>query len=139
MGSEVEVDNKQSPLDALVASFEGKAIHVAKLRAAALLWLDIRQTVLCDLSANSSRLSASGNEWPSGRGHEDALAQTRFLRDLMAFLAHEAEQLSGGDAEQLVWAALDEQAKKWGFPPEADWNNRDDNGGVGEGIGDCER
>ena len=102
----------QPLLDAVVTAGACEEIDVAKMRAAALLWLDCRRHAVCELSAEDG-------EWPEAAEHQLVLERVRFMKELMDLMRDIAVRCL--ENERLVWGVLTEQAHRWGFSPETQW------------------
>jgi hypothetical protein len=102
----------QPLLDAMVAVGSCEEIDVAKMHAAALLWLDCRRHAVCELSAEDG-------EWPDTAEHELVLERVRFMKELIDYMRDIATRCF--ENERLVWEVLTEQARRWEFSPEINW------------------
>jgi len=91
-------------IDALRAKGGAEALILERLEAAALLYLDVRDSALCMMSANDG-------EWPTGSGISNK--QNRRLKMLYALMLENAR---GCVAEEniydLIWGVLDSTCQK---------------------------
>jgi len=93
------------------------AEYARLLRAAALLWLDARQHLLCNLSAE-----IDDGEWPETGAHLEAGRLLDSMRTAMETMQRVASSVSNEPID-LVWAALDETAALCNYQPNVNWES----------------
>lgn len=95
---------------------DGGAHTVELLKSTALVWLDLRDRLLADLSVEDG-------EWPE----TVPVNRLKEMNRLMKALGYHASSLAAGpEHNSVIWFILDEQARLHGYTIEVNWSIRID-------------